>query len=253
MIEQFLNDAAAVERMRASPVGSQLDSFAAQLTELGYARSSIRDRQWTLASLGRWLMRRGLAIADLRRDMNDAFLTRRRPSRRVRRTDAATLRLFLDHLEANAIIPASPHVSPTPISQLKAQYETYLRHDRGLSPVTGPRHWFVLRRFLNDRFPERQDCGAGCQELHPVDKAWRRTGQPSGYAGVRGLCHEEGPHYGHQPASAKHDYREFLGAGLMASPGRRHCRVERAGGIAPASPHIWSCVRPNPVALTCSC
>jgi len=44
MIEQFLNDAAAVQRMRASPVGSQRDSFAARLTQLGYARASGRDR-----------------------------------------------------------------------------------------------------------------------------------------------------------------------------------------------------------------
>jgi hypothetical protein len=147
MIEQFLNDAAAVQRMRASPVGSQLDSFAARLTQLGYARASIRDRLWTLSTLGRWLRRRHLEMGDLRADVTDAFLKRHSPARRVGRSDQATLRLFLEHLEATGIIPAPPSPTLSPILQLKAQYEAYLRHDRGLSPVTGSRHWFILRRW----------------------------------------------------------------------------------------------------------
>jgi integrase/recombinase XerD len=154
MIEQFLNDAAAVQRMRASPVGSQLDSFVGQLTELGYARASIRDRLWTLSVLGRWLQRRHFRIGDLRNDVTTAFLKRHSPARRVRRSDKATLRLFRTHLEATGIIPAPPSPALSPTLQLKAQYEAYLRHDRGLSPVTGPRHWFILRRFGRGRFGE---------------------------------------------------------------------------------------------------
>jgi hypothetical protein len=154
MIEQFLNDAAAVQRMRASPVGSQLDSFVARLTQLGYARASIRDRLWTLSALGRWLRRRHLGMGDLRADVAAAFLKRHSPARRVRRSDKATLRLFLEHLEATGIIPVSPPPALSPILQLKEQYEAHLRHDRGLSPVTGPRHWFIVRRFVRGRFGE---------------------------------------------------------------------------------------------------
>ena len=61
MLDRYLKDEAAVQRMRALPVGSHLDTFAAILSALGYARDSIRDRLWTLAALGRWLKRRGLA------------------------------------------------------------------------------------------------------------------------------------------------------------------------------------------------
>jgi integrase/recombinase XerD len=154
MIEQFLNDAAAVQRMRALPVGSQLDSFAARLTQLGYARASGRDRLWTLSALGRWLRRRHLGLRDLTADVAAAFLKRHAPARRVRRSDHATLRLFLEHLEATGIIPAPPSPPLSPILQLKAEYEAYLRHDRGLSAVTGPRHWFILRRFVRGRFGE---------------------------------------------------------------------------------------------------
>src|SRR4030095_4433006 len=154
MIEQFLNDAAAVQLMRASPVGSQLDSFVARLTQLEYARASIRDRLWTLSALGRWLRRRHLGMGDLRADVAAAFLKRHSPARRVRRSDKATLRLFLEHLEATGIIPVSPPPALSPILQLKEQYEAHLRHDRGLSPVTGPRHWFIVRRFVRGRFGE---------------------------------------------------------------------------------------------------
>lgn len=152
MLDQFLNDDAAVQRMRALPLGSQLDSFAAVLSALGYARASIRDRLWTLAALGKWLNHCGLSVTDLGHDITATFLKRRGRRRLVRRSDPATLRLFLDHLEANGVISASPLISLTPIAQLKAQYEAHLRQDRGLSPVTGPRHWFILGRFLRERF-----------------------------------------------------------------------------------------------------
>jgi hypothetical protein len=44
MLDRYLKDEAAVQRMRALPVGSHLDAFAAVLSALGYARYSIRDR-----------------------------------------------------------------------------------------------------------------------------------------------------------------------------------------------------------------
>ena len=140
-----------MQRMRASPLGSQLDAFAALLSALGYTRASSRDRLWTLAALGRWLRRRGLALTELRHVHIAAFLKRRR-RRNLRRGDAATVRLFLEYLEGQGVIPASPRADPTPMQALQGRYEAYLRDDRGLSPVTGPRHRCVLRRFLHACF-----------------------------------------------------------------------------------------------------
>jgi site-specific recombinase XerD len=152
MLDRYLKDEAAVQRMRALPVGAHLDAFAAVLCALGYARDSIRDRLWTLAALGRWLTRGGLSVVDLRPDIIAAFLRPRRQRARVHRGAAATLRLFLEYLEQQAVIPPAPSSSSTPLALLKARYEAHLHHDRGLSPVTGPRHWFVLGRFLRQRF-----------------------------------------------------------------------------------------------------
>ena len=152
MLDWYLKDEAAVQRMRALPVGLHLDAFAAVLCALGYARYSIRDRLWTLAALGRWLKRRGLSVIDLRSDIVAAFLRPRTQRARAHRGAAATLALFLEFLEHEAIIPPAPSSSPTPIALLKARYEAHLHHDRGLSPVTGSRHWFVVGRFLRQRF-----------------------------------------------------------------------------------------------------
>jgi site-specific recombinase XerD len=152
MLDHFLRDDAAVQRLRASPLGAQLDSFAAVLSGLGYARASIRDRLWTVAAFGRWLKRRGPWATGLTRDAAAAFLRRRASRNRVHRGAAATLRLFVEHLEQQGLIPASPCPDPTPLQALHARYEAYLRDDRGLSPVTGPRHRCVLRRFLYSCF-----------------------------------------------------------------------------------------------------
>jgi site-specific recombinase XerD len=152
MLDQFLRDDAAVQRMRASPLGAQLDTFAAVLSALGYARASIRDRLWTVTAFGRWLKRRGLSATDLTREVVAVFLRRRASRSRVHRGAAATLRLLLEHLETNRIIQPPAPVRAPAMAQLQARYEAYLREDRGLSPVTGPRHRCVLRRFLHDCF-----------------------------------------------------------------------------------------------------
>jgi site-specific recombinase XerD len=80
----------------------------------------------------------------------------------VRRGAAATLALFLEYLEQEAIIPPAPSSLPAPIALLKGRYDAYLHHDRGLSPVTGSRHWFVVGSFLRQRF------GTGAIDPHVI-------------------------------------------------------------------------------------
>lgn len=153
MLDRFFRDGTAPQRLRANPLGSQLDSFTTVVTQRGYARATIRLQLWLLADLGRWLRRKALSIGDLRATVIDAFITRRRRARRLRRSDAATLRLFLDHLQTKGVIPAPPPVvDRSALGRLKVQYEDYLRKDRGLSPWTAYRNGFVLRRFLTERF-----------------------------------------------------------------------------------------------------
>lgn len=153
MLDLFVKGGPA-QRLRAStPLGLHLDSFTALVSGLGYARATIRGQLGLLAELGRWLRRRSLGLAALRTRITDEFLDGRRRAGRVRRGDAATLRLFLDHLRKEGVIARpAPVVDQSPLGRLKARYQEYLCKGRGLSPATGYRHWFVLRRFLDERF-----------------------------------------------------------------------------------------------------
>lgn len=153
MLDQFFTQHGPVLRLRAGLLGPYLDGFAARLSQAGYARSTVRTQLWLVADLDRWLTRRAFHVTQLCPGLTDAFISRRRRTGGVRRGDAATLRLLLDHLQTTGVIPAPPPViDRSALGQLKRCYEEYLRTDRGLSPWTACRNWFVLRCFLGERF-----------------------------------------------------------------------------------------------------
>jgi len=153
MLDQFLRDGAAAHRLRANLFGPYLDSFAALVSGLGYARSTVRTQLKLLIGLGRWLTRHALGVGDLGTGAAEGFLRKRRRAGGVRRGDLHTFRLFLDHLQAKGVIPhPAPRVDRSSLGVLKTRYQEYLRRERGLSPVTGSGYWRVLRRLLVERF-----------------------------------------------------------------------------------------------------
>jgi integrase/recombinase XerD len=152
MLDHFLSDGAAAQRLRANPIGSQLDGFTAWLSQRGYAWTTIRQHVWALAAFGRWLHRRGRSARNIRRRDAHEFCRRRCAAHR-RERDIAALRWFLEYLEAAHLIVATPLViDRSPLARLKDRYEAYLQGDRALSPLTVTRHWFVVRGFLVERF-----------------------------------------------------------------------------------------------------
>ena len=74
MLENFLQDPAAVERLRGSRFGPHLDSFVATRCQLGYARSTVRVQLRLLDDLERWLDRNSLALVDLHEPVVHRFL-----------------------------------------------------------------------------------------------------------------------------------------------------------------------------------
>lgn len=164
MVERFVNDGEARRRLRSNLLGCHLDSFSARGAQCGYARSTIRSQLWLLADLGRWLQWKGFRVGDLSPRLTDAFLHRRR---RVQRGSAATLRHFLDHLRTEGVVAEpTPATDRSAMGRLHRRYDDYLQKERGLSPWTVSRHWFVVRRFLGERF-DRQPLRVG--RLRPAD------------------------------------------------------------------------------------
>jgi hypothetical protein len=72
MIEQFLSDAAAVQRMRASPIGSQLDSFAKRLTQLGWRVNSAPRLELFISERSRRIELRRPTCGQIRGSQRDS-------------------------------------------------------------------------------------------------------------------------------------------------------------------------------------
>ena len=105
MLERFFSDPEVSQRLRRGPLGPYLDSYAALVDALGFARSTTREQLWFLAELGRWLGRQAVAIADLDERVAETFLNQRRRRRGgLHRSDAATYCRFLDHLRKEGVI-----------------------------------------------------------------------------------------------------------------------------------------------------
>ena len=85
-------------------MGPHLDSFVATVSELGYARSTVRERLWVLADLERWLKRKRLALVDLEEQVLKQFLEKRRRQGRLRRSETRTVHHFLEHLREKGVV-----------------------------------------------------------------------------------------------------------------------------------------------------
>jgi site-specific recombinase XerD len=159
MLANFLPNGAAVERLKGGLFGPHLDSFVATRCQLGYARSTVRAQLRLLDDFGRWLDRNSLALVDLYEPIIHRFLEERRSQGRLRRIAASTLQYFLVHLRDKDAIPSpAPAVDASPLATLRQRYESYLRKERGLSPVTVTRYWPFIRRFLVERFGNAPLC-----------------------------------------------------------------------------------------------
>jgi len=153
MLEQIFKGAVAAERWRSGPLAPHLDSFIKVCLDLGYARSSVRDKLWILGVLKKWLDRRGLCVTDLDESLLERFFKKRGRKPRPRRGDARTVRQFLEHLRDQGIVRAQEAlIDRSPIGTLQRRYGTYLSKERGLSPAAIARYWPFLERFLVERF-----------------------------------------------------------------------------------------------------
>ena len=139
----------------AGVFGPYLDSFIAAVSELGHARSTVRERLRVLGDLERWLKRKRLTLVALEEQVLKQFLERRRRQGRLRKSATRTVHHFLEHLRELGVVQSpEPTIDESPLTTLQKRYENYLRKERGLCPVTGARYWVYLRRFIVERFGE---------------------------------------------------------------------------------------------------
>ena len=166
MLERFFSDPAAVRRHRNGLFGCHVDAFVASLSELGYARATVKLQLLFLGDLDKWLKRKRLTLVDLDDPVVTQFLKSRQRNGRLRRSDRQTARYLLEYLrEKGAIQSPAPTIDESPLAMLRGQYENYLKKERGLSPKTITRYWVFLEQFLVERFGKGPIClpEVGCR------------------------------------------------------------------------------------------
>jgi site-specific recombinase XerD len=155
------------ERRRGRSFGPYLDSFVGTVTQLGYARFTVRQQVLLLVDLERWFERKSLALVDLDEQVVNKFLEKRRRQGRLWKGHSRTVSLFLEHVREQGAIPApQPTVDDSPLAMLQKRYESFLKKERGLSPVTAARYGRFLRHFIVERFGDGPIC---VRELVPND------------------------------------------------------------------------------------
>ena len=152
-IEFFFSIPEWHQRLRAGPLSSDIDGFAALLATEGYAQATARTKLRLVADLSLWLDRMGLPINALDEQQVESFLLAHEPSRK-RRGDAATGRQLLDFLRRNGRIPAfcSAAIDANPFQEIEDRYERYLCSERSLCGASVSQYLPIVHAFLTDRF-----------------------------------------------------------------------------------------------------
>jgi site-specific recombinase XerD len=153
MLEHFFDNPVVVERLRSNPLSPHLDSFAASLAALGYARFTGRAQIDLLARMGRWLAGSEFTVADLDEQIVSRFFDEVRCQGHQRRGDRGTGCRFLEHLRRGGVIPMPEGVSDQqPLALIEGRYAHYLKVERGLSTDTVHNYVPFIHRFLVERF-----------------------------------------------------------------------------------------------------
>jgi len=134
-------------------LAAELQTFTTSLIEQGYADMTVRVKVKLVMSVGKWLKRNRLAVADLAEPLVEAFLKRKC---QMRKGDLRTLQQFLEHLRRqNVVPPRSLPCDKSPLAHILNRYEAYLRIERGLVAHTIEEYQCFVRKFLQDRFRSR--------------------------------------------------------------------------------------------------
>lgn len=180
MIERFYTDPRTLARLHGGPLRPHIDTFAALLSELGYARVTIRCQLRLVGDLSHWLEDRGLEIEALDESTIARSLEDSPRGQDFLGSHKAVLRRLLAHLRNLKLVPpASPRANDGAMGQALQDYGRYLEHERGLSPVTLGIYLPAVRRFLEERF-ERGSIQ--WSEVMPADVATFLSRQAQSYS-----------------------------------------------------------------------
>lgn len=136
------------QRWHFGPLAAHVDEFARRLSELGYARSTKRDKLRMVADFGRWLERRRRVVADVDEQIVVAYQGRCRC-----RGLSTTLADLLETLRSAGIVHRpTPATIDCPRERVVHEFARYLLEERALSQASLDNSLPFVRRFLAHRF-----------------------------------------------------------------------------------------------------
>jgi integrase len=166
MIEHFFPNPVVLERLHAGPLGTDIDAFAQQLSERGYAVWTAQYAMRLLAALGTWLVQKDLAITDLDEPALEAFLLWRYREFRQHRDDRSVLALLLEYLrEKGVVVPALEHQAADEGSRIREAFHCHLITQRNPALSTVRTYLDTVGDFLDWRFAKQSlELGALCAQ-----------------------------------------------------------------------------------------
>ena len=162
------------------PLSLYIKPYLAQVSEQGYAVSSLYEQLHVLKMCDRWMKRTEREVRDLdEAAMRDCL---RRVGRRGygKNAGASTLRRLLGMLRRMGAAPPPKTELPGQMEQLIGRYERFLLDERNLMPDSIAHVRLFARRFLTERF------GAGALELSTL-----RASDVTGF--IQRHAHDHGP------------------------------------------------------------
>ena len=154
MLERYFRRGSALHRVRANPVGQELEEFAVWLNQRGHASGTIRLYLTAVAHFGNWLGKQAISVDSITDRLVSLFLCRHLPRCRCRfrgprgKDAPAALALFMEALRKAGHIPAVVSPEPKPLDREVAGFEAHLRTTCALAEDTVIYRIRYAREFL---------------------------------------------------------------------------------------------------------
>ena len=162
------------QRMHDGPLGSCIESYAAEMREQGYCAGAMESQIRLVADFSRWMMKTQISPQKVTAECCKTYLRCRARRLRPKRDDRAALNRLLSLLLRQGIIVEPSLPAATPVDEVQTEFGRYLCRERGLVCTTVNCYGSFAGEFLADRF------GTG-----PVDLSLLRPTDVTGFVRCR--------------------------------------------------------------------
>jgi integrase/recombinase XerD len=158
------------------PLGSYLESYAAEMRREGYPQQTIESQVCLVADFSRWLTQRQITPQAVRSELFQPYLRERARRRRPTGSESRALRRLLNLLVREGVVPERAPSAATPADRLGTEFRLYLQQERALASTTQSYYLTFVSEFLKERF------GAG-----PVDLSCLSAADVTGFVQRRAI------------------------------------------------------------------